>query len=281
MSTALIVKEYTTHTYAGSPIRERESDGWISLTDMAKSSGKEFHDWARLGRTSAFLAALSSNTGIPVLELTDVKVGGDYSGTWAHPRVAIDFAYWCSPEFAVFVTEIVYEHQRKGYTLNANKIASLDSHALSQLLIEAGTMIANRDMIIREKEQVIDVLAPKAEFHDDVMASHGWLSIEAVAEMLSRDHHNMGRNRLFAILRDDSRKLKALGIDAPFRYSYCGDRRVMVVRQEHINAGRFFVRMGKYPNSSVVYAKIEASTKGVDYIRSLLLKLNPAMEVMH
>ena len=36
------------------------------------------------------------------IQLVIVKKGGNNSGTWLHPKLAIDFARWLSPEFAVW-----------------------------------------------------------------------------------------------------------------------------------------------------------------------------------
>ena len=86
--------------YKGRSIRIRE-DKYVCLTDMAIASGKRLNDWYRLKGTESYLSTLSVGTGIPAIEL--IQVGEGNQPTWAHPKVAIRFAQWCSDEFAVQV----------------------------------------------------------------------------------------------------------------------------------------------------------------------------------
>jgi hypothetical protein len=51
--------------------------------------------------------------GIPIVKIIEVK-SGRYGGTWIHPKVAIHLAIWCDPNFAVMVSEWVYELLTKG-----------------------------------------------------------------------------------------------------------------------------------------------------------------------
>ena len=92
-------------TWNDKTIRFRESDGYVSLTDMARATGKQFKHWNENKSTKAYLEALSSVVGIPATELMDVIQGGipENQGTWAHRKVALRFAQWCNPEFAVWV----------------------------------------------------------------------------------------------------------------------------------------------------------------------------------
>jgi hypothetical protein len=86
-------------SYNGKTIRIRD-DKYICLTDMATATGKQTNDWLRLKSSVAYLKALSGGTGIPVPVLLEVADGNP---TWAHQKIAIRFAQWCSPEFAVQV----------------------------------------------------------------------------------------------------------------------------------------------------------------------------------
>ncbi len=90
------------HDYNGS-IVSQDADGYVSLTDMSKASGKLVGDYLRLNSTQNYLDALSSDMGIPTSALVKVfKGGNDKQGTWAHPEIAIDFAQWCSPQFRIW-----------------------------------------------------------------------------------------------------------------------------------------------------------------------------------
>jgi hypothetical protein len=96
-------------------IRQRE-DGYVCLTDMAKSTGKKFSHWNQLDSSKNYLNVLSSVTGIPATGLVQVFQGGlpESQGTWGHPKVSLRFAQWCSEEFAVQVDIWVDELLTKG-----------------------------------------------------------------------------------------------------------------------------------------------------------------------
>ncbi|MGA1256944.1 MAG: KilA-N domain-containing protein, partial [Candidatus Nanopelagicaceae bacterium] len=90
------------HDYQGSTISQ-DADGYVSLTDMAKASGKLVADYLRLNSTQNYLEALSIDMGIPISALCKTfKGGNDKQGTWAHPEIAIDFAQWCNPQFRIW-----------------------------------------------------------------------------------------------------------------------------------------------------------------------------------
>lgn len=96
-------------------ISQRHDDGYLNLTQMAKANNKLIADYLRLDTTKAFLDKLSTVMGIPISGkngLIQIRKGGNdknAQGTWGHPKVAIHCAMWCDAEFAVFVTNLVFE----------------------------------------------------------------------------------------------------------------------------------------------------------------------------
>lgn len=109
-------------SYKGKNIRVNPIDRYTCLTDMAKASGKLVKDWVRLDSTTAYLEALSSMAGIPLTNL--LVVGKGNQPTWAHPKVAIKFAAWCSPQFEVQVTSWIDELLTTGSVSIAPKVAA-------------------------------------------------------------------------------------------------------------------------------------------------------------
>jgi hypothetical protein len=100
MTTAAIPFEYQGH-----PVRFNV-DGWINATEAASRFGKQPHEWLRLPETVAYLAAFDRAMGSTSGEIPYVKTsrarkdrGG---GTWLHPKLAVPFARWLSPDFAVW-----------------------------------------------------------------------------------------------------------------------------------------------------------------------------------
>lgn len=101
----------------------------VNATQMAKKFGKHASDWLRLKSTKDYLDELTkmrttedTRTGISVLpELVQVMNGGkkDEHGTWMHEDVALEFARWLSPKFAIWCNARIKELVRTGFTTAA------------------------------------------------------------------------------------------------------------------------------------------------------------------
>jgi hypothetical protein len=109
VSNELIVLQLDDHVIAQRPV-----DGYIDATAMCQACGKRWNNYWRSQETQEFLAELSGNKGLPITRNRAVNnqalvesYEGRYGGTWVHPNVAIHLAQWCSPRFAVLVTDWV------------------------------------------------------------------------------------------------------------------------------------------------------------------------------
>jgi hypothetical protein len=56
-------------SYQGNDIEQRDVDGYVNLTQMAKLFNKRVSDWSRTESAKAYLEATSTVTGICVTEL--------------------------------------------------------------------------------------------------------------------------------------------------------------------------------------------------------------------
>nr|DAX37326.1 MAG TPA: KilA protein [Caudoviricetes sp.] len=94
-------------------------DGFLNASAVAKHFGKAPKDYLKSEQTQQYIAALAENLSkgrkIPLEEnqLVIVKHGGNQSGTWLHPKLAIHFARWLDPRFAVWCDEQI-EHILSG-----------------------------------------------------------------------------------------------------------------------------------------------------------------------
>ena len=82
----------------------RKLDGFVNATQLCKAGGKKFSHWINLESTKKIISVLSSNAGIPALDLIDKKIGGIHESTWIHPDLAVQLAQWISPEFSLQVS---------------------------------------------------------------------------------------------------------------------------------------------------------------------------------
>jgi hypothetical protein len=99
------------HSFNSVPIGLRADDGYLDATAMCQSVGKVFSAYQRTESTKAFLEALSADVNINTSALIQIRKGGNNKAeqrTWVHPLVAINLGQWCSPEFAVFVSKLVF-----------------------------------------------------------------------------------------------------------------------------------------------------------------------------
>lgn len=143
----------------------------VSATQMAKPFGKLVGDWLRLKSTEEFVNALSSDMQIPISALIKVVKGGNAEqGTWLHEDVALEFARWLSPKFAIWCNRRIKELLTKGTT----SIAQLSRKELALMVIQAEEekerlMIENKaqaekiaeDATIKRYEQLRDAIIGK------------------------------------------------------------------------------------------------------------------------
>lgn len=114
------------HQWNGSNISFDLSGGggtMINATEMAKAfPGKLIADWTRLKSTKEFLNVFSNVMGIPITELIKTVQGGNpkNQGTWMHEDVAIEFARWLNPLFAIWCNQRIKEILVNGYSIVGN-----------------------------------------------------------------------------------------------------------------------------------------------------------------
>ena len=98
------------HRVNNSIIQQRSADGYINATQLCQVAGKQWHNYVRNETTGHFMRALEAKTRIRVLDLyQQVTDKSGLKSTWVHPKVAIHLAQWLSAEFAVQVSEWVYD----------------------------------------------------------------------------------------------------------------------------------------------------------------------------
>ena len=78
---------------------------------MCQATGKFFANYYSLKTTRDFLEVLSRSIAIAIDLLVIIKTDGanQERGTWVHPQLAINLAQWCSPEFAVFTNQLIFD----------------------------------------------------------------------------------------------------------------------------------------------------------------------------
>lgn len=132
--------------FQSSNIRFENRDGrvWVSLTDMAKASGKLLGNWNQLNSTKEFLYALESDIGYPIFDSIQGGVPSK-QGTWAIEEVAIEFAGWCSVQFKIWTLRQIKTLMSQGYVaLPQTQQPKLPAHKLAEEITETIFQIQNK-----------------------------------------------------------------------------------------------------------------------------------------
>lgn len=103
------------YTYEGAPISFSHGEGvMVNATQMAKPFGKEAKHWLNNQQTKDFLDELTKVRNLTLTDLVQVKYGGTTPGTWMHEDVAMEFARWLSPKFAIWTNDRIKELLTQG-----------------------------------------------------------------------------------------------------------------------------------------------------------------------
>lgn len=86
------------------------SDAYLNATNIAKQFNKRVGNYLQTERTQEYIKELGDYLSVTVKTVTEqnqlviVIQGGspEQQGTWIHPKLAVDFARWLSPKFAVW-----------------------------------------------------------------------------------------------------------------------------------------------------------------------------------
>lgn len=115
--------------YNGCPVTFCSGDNvMINATEMAKPFGKFPWKWLELPSTKEYIKALSENRSLAYNQLViSVKGGNDVlkRGNWFHEDVAIEFARWLSPQFAIWCNDRIKELLKYGVTATDATIENL------------------------------------------------------------------------------------------------------------------------------------------------------------
>uniref|UniRef100_UPI00272DADB0 KilA-N domain-containing protein n=1 Tax=Neisseria blantyrii TaxID=2830647 RepID=UPI00272DADB0 len=99
--------------FGNTPVSFRQ-DGFLNATSIAAHFGKLPKDYLKTEQTQQYISALAESLSERTKILTDenqlviIKKGNSKNftqGTWLHPKLAIHFARWLNPRFAVWCDE--------------------------------------------------------------------------------------------------------------------------------------------------------------------------------
>ena len=251
------------YNYNGTDITFISGNGdvMVNATEMAKPFSKQPSDWTKTKSSQEFIDSLSSVRNILRTDLMRVIQGGSMQGTWMHEDVAMEFARWLSPTFAIWCNDRIKELLKYGMTA-------------TQPTLEA--MVNNPDLVIglaqklkeeREHKAKLqaenDKLRPKAELMDKVMDTDQKIDVGQAAKILQLP---FGRNTLF-------QKLREKGVFFSNRNE---------PKQEYIKRGYFDMKekwIERDNHDGFMVVKVLVTQKGLDFIAKLFEVVKPTKQL--
>lgn len=144
----------------------------VNATEMSKPFGKVPKDFLRTNSAQEYIKAFSDRRKCPSNEIIAV-IHGDSGGTWFHQKIALRFAQWLSPDFAIWVDEKIEELLTTGKT----ELAPASPLALARMMLES--LEAQEHRIATVETTVKRIEAKVTTINDDYFSVSGWYRMAA------------------------------------------------------------------------------------------------------
>lgn len=181
------------YSYEGSNITFSQGENvMVNANEMAKPFGKKTKDFLKSQSTKEFLAILSEGRKIPSTELVQVTHGNN-GGTWMHEDVALEFARWLSPKFAIWCNDRIKELLTQGVATisddddtiaNAMAILQRRLDEKAQRLQLAESTIEAQTQQLQQRDTTIATLTPMADYTREVLQSTSTFTLTEIAKDL-------------------------------------------------------------------------------------------------
>jgi hypothetical protein len=104
--------------YNGQSIEQRDTDGMVCLTQMAKANGVSVNDWAKTDQAGGYIQELMRTTNKIVDDIFVSKPGSPENGggSWGHYLLVIEFGRWISAGFAIWCDQHIHRLVTTGKT---------------------------------------------------------------------------------------------------------------------------------------------------------------------
>lgn len=174
--------------YEGSAITFDNVNGdvMVNATEMAKPFDKRTTHWLQNQNTKAFIEELSAVRNLTPTDLVKVINGGVEFGTWMHEDVALEFARWLNPRFAIWCNDRIKELLKHGATaMNPDDL--LDPDFIITLATELKRERAEKALLSSRLEiqgRVIQEAAPKVAYYQEVLQSDSLIATTVIAKDL-------------------------------------------------------------------------------------------------
>ena len=179
-------------SYNGTPITfSKGKDIMVNATEMAKPFKKNSTHWLRNQSSKDFineLAALRNRKG------SDLVIIENGIGCWMHEDVALEFARWLSPAFAIWCNDRIKELMTTGVATVSNDDEAI-AYAMGVLQKRLEQARQEKVMLQQQNNYLVNEIksqAPKIQYVDDVIQSaHTYTSTQIAKELNLRTAEQM------------------------------------------------------------------------------------------
>lgn len=196
--------------YCGNAVTFQTGDNvMVNATEMAKAFDKSANHWLRNQQSIDFINELARLRNCNPADIVIIKNGGNNPGTWLHEDVALEFARWLAPAFAIWCNDRIKELMRHGFTATPQTVEQMlsDPDTFIRLATALKEERAAKEMAQEQaKLQAAELqkAAPKVLFADSVSSSEKSCLVADLAKILKQNGIEIGQNRLYEWLRKNS-----------------------------------------------------------------------------
>lgn len=181
------------YDYKGSQISFISGENvMVNATQMAKPFGKNAGHWMRNQSTQEFINELAALRNCKGSDLVKIENG---IGCWMHEDVALEFARWLSPAFAIWCDDRIKELLKTGVTTVSNDDEAI---AYAMQVINKRLEQARQEKAMLEQQNnylatEIKQSAPKVKYYEDCLQSVNTLTTTQVAKQIGLDAEKLHR----------------------------------------------------------------------------------------
>lgn len=157
----------------------------VNATQMAKSFNKEPKFWLSNQSTADYLTELSKVRNLTLADLVIVTKGGNNSGTWMHEDVALEFARWLSPAFAIWCNDRIKELLTTG-------IATTKPLTPAEQLLQNAQILVEQEKRLNNVEERVLQIEAKTQTRPDYYTVVGYGTLHGISVNL-RQASSIGR----------------------------------------------------------------------------------------
>lgn len=156
----------------------------VNATEMAKPFNKRPAKWLELPSTTQFIDSLIAVRKSDRSKLIQ-QING--IGTWFHEDVALEFARWLSPAFAIWCNDRIKELLRYGITATQVTVETIIANPETGIkLLQALQEERREKELLRQRSEAqseqLKLSAPKVQYFDTVLTSTNTYTATQIAK---------------------------------------------------------------------------------------------------